>query len=176
MSLITLIWTPQKSRVADPTLPEFNCPVRFPVVQSPNTKTAKSGGSTQELEVLATDTLIPGTNFVKEETWEVMQNHPFIQKFIDAGAIHVILPEEREGVESTGTTLDYSEANARAMISQSVDIDWLRNCISSEAANAGRTPGRNSDKIIDACQKQIKQIESSARKMAAAAAAKTGDD
>jgi hypothetical protein len=175
MSLVTLIWNPQRSRSIDPTLPEFNCPIRFPIIQKPDPKAAKNG-STQELEVFATDTLIPGTNFIKETTWEQMQNHPFIKKFIDSGAIHVVLPQKQEGVESTGTTLDFSEIDAREIVAQSVDIDWLKQCISAEAANAGRIPNRDSQKMIDACQKQIKQIESSARKMAAAATTKTGDN
>lgn len=175
MALVTIIWNPARSRVIDPSLPEFNCPVRFPIIQAPNPKGVKGGAV--ELEVLATDALIPGTNFVKEEIWEAMKDNPFMSKFMEAGAIHVILPAKQEGFEATGTTLDYSETDAKEIISQSLDIEWLKNCISAEAANASKTPGRNSDKLIDACQKQIKLIESSAKKMAAAAAAKgTGED
>ena len=64
MALVTIIWNPSRSRVIDPNLPEFNCPVRFPIIQQPNPKGPKGGAV--ELEVLATDTLIPGTNFIKE--------------------------------------------------------------------------------------------------------------
>jgi hypothetical protein len=165
MPFVTLIWTPENSKRLDPSHPALNCPVRFPVLQS-----AATGGrrnANQELEMGAPAALIPGTNFVPVEVWEEMKKNPFIERFIDAQALFVVEPKPLdEGAEATGTTLDYTDASAIKIVMESVDLEWLKTCITRDS----RT------KVIDACRKRVKEIESSARKMAAAAIAKNQSD
>jgi hypothetical protein len=165
MAFVTLIWTPDRSRSVDPSVPALNCPIRFPILQA-----AATGGrrnANQELEVTAQDALIPGTNFVREEVWALMSQNPFIQRFIDAQALVVIEPIKLdEGVDPTGTTLDFEPLSAVQIVNESVDLEWLKTCIVRE----------NREKVIDACRKRIKVVESSARKMAAAAIAKGQTD
>lgn len=155
---VTLIWHPSKSKQLDPNHPALNCPVRFPVLHSAATGKKNSN---QELEVQAAIALTEGSNLVEDEIWQHMQNNPFVQRFIESGLLHVIEPKKDEGFVATGTTLDFSEVDARTIVSTSLDIEWLQTCIQRETR----------DPIVKACKRRIQEVESSARKMAAAAIA-----
>jgi hypothetical protein len=166
----TVIWNPEKLKVLDPSRPTPNHPVRLPIIQTAGKGETKG----KELEVLATEPLIQGSNLVKEEVLSVMEKNEWFQKFVDCGAIFVVRPRKENADKLTGTTLDFSVAEARQIVNESLDLDWLDKCISAESAS--QDTSRDTDAVITSIRSRKKLIENSQRMMAAAQAGKSGDE
>jgi hypothetical protein len=165
----TVIWNPEKLKVLDPSRPTPNHPVRLPIIQ-----TAKKGESAgKELEVLATEPLVQGSNLVKEDVLKIMETSEWWPKFVEIGAIYVVRPRKENADKLTGTTLDFSEAEAKQIVNEALDLEWLDKCISAEAAC--QDTSRDTDAVIECCRRRKKLIESSQRMMAAAAMKQQGD-
>ena len=98
-----------------------------------------------------------------------MTSNPLIQRFIDVGAIHVILPRKLdEGAELTGTTLDFELAEALKIVTESLDVEWLENCDRAETSNPRKGNSAHSERIRNLCRSRIKQIQQSSKKTSVA--------
>lgn len=169
MAYVQVIWSPEKSRIIDPSVPALDSPVRFPVIEMPQSTPGKRGNANQDLEVKAQAPLRHGSNRVEQETWTLMASNPLIQRFIDVGAIHVIIPRELdEGAELTGTTLDFELSEALKIVTDSLDVEWLENCDRAETSNPRKGHADHSERIKSLCRSRIKQIQQSAKKTSAA--------
>lgn len=163
-SYIEVIWDPKKSRAVDSSYPELNCPVRFVALSEPATD--KKGRAFQEIEPKSVF-LVHGSNKVDADLWSLVRDQEVVKRFIDATAITVIEPR-KDIAELTGTSLDFNASEARAIINESLDVEWLKTCIMTETANADKRKPGETDSIRKACENRIRAIESSERKMAAA--------
>ena len=166
----TVIWNPEKLKALDPSRPTPNHPVRLPMIQT----AGKGESKGKELEVLAPDVLVMGANIVKEDVLKVMEQNVWWPQFVDCGAIFVVRPKKEVADKLTGTSLDFSETEAKNIINQALDLDWIEKCISAESAC--QDTSRDTDAVITACRMRKKMIETSQSMMAAAEAARKGDD
>ncbi|HEY9662265.1 MAG TPA: hypothetical protein V6C65_27735 [Allocoleopsis sp.] len=161
---IGVIFRPQNSRRIDSKLPALNCAARFPIIGSAGSKSPAKGATGQpmnsDLEIKAKTALIEGTNLLTPEEVENLRRNPFFQMFEKHNLIEVVEPKVAE-TASTGTTSDFDPPTARQLIADSLDLEWLKQCIVNEVSRP---------EIAEALRERIKQVEKSEAASRAAAA------
>lgn len=100
-------------------------PIRFPRAINRTPPNSKKSSNTLELPEMVGSWIIPGINEISQEEWDYMSGLEEVKDRLKAGVFRVLTPNVA-AEEITDTLADFSLPDAREIINNTFDIDWLQ--------------------------------------------------